>query len=168
MQSDKGTRSWIKPLLMKLQLVGPEEFSPDLTTLRAQLEESGFMEQICEAVGQVNRTAGRSILQLESFLPPRRAVSKVSFYNEKTEHVMEIVLRTRGPALVFYSRKQSSAGYLRYINRYSYLRKPSIRFVQHVQPKDVTEHDIECWFSYLLSGFKGEFKPLPKGQQSGV
>ncbi len=155
MGSGNGNHSWIKLLLMRLELFQQvEDVVSDVGRFWAQLEKCQFLERIEEVVEEVNQTAGRDILHLDYFLPPQSSFLKITFSRSRVEHVMKIVLWSTGPALIFYSHNESSADYDRRT------ANPAIEFVQYIQPEEVTEDDIQRWFSYLLSGFKRKFRPV--------
>ena len=93
------------------------------------------------------------------FLQPQRIVLRLSFNKKKTEYIMEMVLRTSGPAVVFHSVTKSPGPWERYL--YGYSRSPGSRiaFNQNFDPLAITDEMLKIWFSFLLSGFNKKFNP---------
>jgi hypothetical protein len=148
---------WIGSLVEELDLFVKEPVA-DLSQFRALLEECRLPERIRQTVGIVNRELGYAALDLLDFLPPHRSILRLSFWKKKTEYVMEIVLRTTGPAVVFHSVTTPSS-WERYIYGYQRPSGSRIVFNQSFMPEEITDATVKIWFSFLLSEFAKKFNP---------
>jgi hypothetical protein len=149
---------WIRSLVKQLDLVEKDPIT-DLSRFRTLLEECQLPERIREIVGAVNREVGYQALYLLDFLPPQRSILRLSFSMKKTEYILEIVLRTSGPAVVFHSATSAPGAWERYLHGYSRSSGSHIAFNQNFIPAEITDETIKVWFSYLLSGFDKQFDP---------
>ena len=160
MNSHKGASSgWIGSLVKELDLVKEKDPVVDLSRFRTQLEECQLPERIRETVATVNGEVGYHALSLLDFLPPQRSVLRLSFSKKRTEYIMEIVLRTSGPAVVFHSVTGAPGAWERYLHGYSRSVGSHIAFNQNFKPAEITNETMRVWFSFLLSGFNRKFNP---------
>src|SRR6266853_868011 len=128
--------NWIGALVAELNLIKEKENLIDLNRFRAQLEESQLLERIRKAAAEINAEVGYCALDLLEFLSPQRSVLRLSYSKTKTDYILEIVLRTSGPAVVFNSVGKSSHRWNWYLHGYSESRKSSIAFNQNFNPAD--------------------------------
>jgi hypothetical protein len=154
-----ASSDWIGSLVTELDLIKEKEAVADLSCFRAQLEESQLLERIHETVATINGKVGYQVLYMLDFLPPQRSVLRLSFSKNKTEYIMEIVLRTSGPAVVFHSVTRASGSWDRYLHGSSPSLGAHIAFNQNFKPAEISNETMRTWFSFLLSGFKRKFHP---------
>ena len=160
-------QSWINPLLTHLNLVREEQSLPDFTSHQTQMEECKLPERIRGIVADVNGAAGYHVLELLDFLPPQKTVLRISYFEQQTDHVMEIQLRESGAALVFYSERKTSDKWDRYFQNHARKQKRVEILEQDLYPAEILEEDIRSWVSYVLSGFENKFRPSEKRRFSG-
>jgi hypothetical protein len=159
MNRHKGAGSnWIGSLVEELDLFVKDPVT-DVSRFRALLEECRLPERIRQTVVAVHRELGYAALDLLDFLPPQRSILLLSFCKKKTEYVMEIVLRTTGPAVVFHSVTRTLGSWERYIYGYSRSTGSRIAFNQSFMPVEITDETVKVWFSFLLSEFDKKFDP---------
>lgn len=152
-------RAGFGSLVKELDLVERKDSVVDLSPFRSQLEESQLPERIRQIVAAINGEAGYQALYLLDFLPPQRSVLRLSFSKKRTEYIMEIVLRSSGPAVVFHSVTGAPGAWERYLHGYSRSIGSHIAFNQNFKPAEITDEIMRVWFSFLLSGFNGKFNP---------
>jgi hypothetical protein len=165
-KNSNGKQSWISPLLTKLDLVQANVELIDFRPCWAHLEECRLPERMRKIVADVNGAAGYHVLELLDFLPPQKTVLRVSYSEQRNEHVMQIVVRENGAGVIFYSIRKTRDMWERYFPNRS--RKGSRMTVLDLDlhPMEILEEDIQNWISYLLSGFEKKFKPHAKQQLS--
>jgi len=151
--------NWIGPLVTELNLVREKETVLDLDHFRAQLEDSQLPERMRKVAADINEKVGYHALDLMDFLSPQRSVLRLSFSKNRTEYILEIVLRLSGPAVVFHSVHEGSDRWNWYLYGSSGSRGSRIAFRQNFNPADITEETIQTWFSFLISRFNDKFRP---------
>jgi hypothetical protein len=141
------------------------------SSVRAQLEESQLPDRVRMVAAEINRKAGYHVLELLDFLPPQRSVLRVCFSKHRVDYIMEIIIRTNGPAVVFHSVYRFLDRLDRYFHKYLRTFRSRAVFKQYINPQAVTEELVQAWFSFLLSGFDKKFisalrSELPKEKHS--
>jgi hypothetical protein len=129
-----------------------------LSSLRAELERSQFLDRIRGAVTQMNREAGRQIIESQEFLPPARLVIRLRHARGGTRYCLEIVVRPEGPKAVFYTIKKVPRGLQRIFGN-SANNRISNAYSIYFRPDAVREADVQSWIKFVLSEFKTEFQP---------
>jgi hypothetical protein len=155
-----GNHAWIRPLLARLGLLQPNAEVLDPAKLWDELEQSTFLPRLREAARLINSEAGYQLMHIQWFLPPQRIVCTFSVKKEKADFKMQLVLRQAGPTMIFYSRGPGSG--VNYSRLYRYLAgdtSGNVRLRRVLLPADVTDKDLQEWFTYLLSGFQETFTP---------
>ena len=157
-------RDWIGPLAEGADQFpkGSARFDP--VAVWARLKEYDVPERVLQAVFRSNREMGDDALEYLEYLPPQASVLHVEYRRRRRIFTMALVLRDDGPRAVFYEQK-SHGLLLRYIfghNRPRFKVALSRRF----QPEQLTEAEIQEWFSFLLSGFKRLHAPEKKLDKS--
>ena len=158
-QSKSTNGDWIGSLISELDLAQEKGLVADISTFRAQLNDSRLPERIRQTVIDVNKKVGYQALYLLDFLQPQRTVLRLSFTKKRTEYLMEIVLRTSGPAVVFHSLTKAPGPWERYLYGYARSLGSRIAFNQNFDPPAITDEILKIWFSFLLSGFNKKFNP---------
>jgi len=158
-QSKNTSGDWIGSLISELDLAEEKGPVADISTFRTQVNDFRLPERIRHTVIEVNEKLGYQALYLLDFLQPQRTVLRLSFTKKKTEYIMEIVLRTSGPAIVLYSMTKAPGPWERYLYGYTRYLGSRIAFNQHFDPPAITDEIMKIWFSFLLSGFNKKFNP---------
>jgi hypothetical protein len=159
-----ASSDWISSLVTELDLNKEKKPVVDSSLFRTQLEECQLPERIRQTAAAINVEVGYQALHLLDFLPPQRSVLRLSFSKKKTEYIMEIVLRTSGPAVVFHYVTGTPGSWQRYLYGYSRSVRSHIALKQDFKPTIITNEILRAWFSFLLSGFDKKFNP---GLQTG-
>lgn len=154
---------WIGSLVKELSLANDKDGAA-LGSFRTQMEECKLSERIRQTVTAVNREVGYQALYLLEFLPPRHTVLHLLFYKNRTEYIMDIVLRAGGPVVVFHSINGTHGSWERYLYGCRRLMRLHIAFRQKFKPALITNETMRAWFSFLLSGFDKRFK---SGMETG-
>jgi hypothetical protein len=154
---------WIGSLVKEIKLIKQNVPVVDLDSSRAQLEKYQMPERVRQTAAAVNEKIGDQALYLLDFLPPQHSVVRLSFWKNKTEYVMKIVLRTSGPAVIFQSVTGVYGSWRRYICGVSHSWGSHVAFKQTFMPAKITDEIIRHWFRFLLSGFDKKFKPEMSG-----
>jgi hypothetical protein len=157
--TDSVTSGWAKPVLHQMGLVQVPEDSAILNSLRVEMEKSQFLDRIRGAVSQMNREAGRQIVESQEFLPPARLVLRLRHGRGGTQYCLEIVVRPEGPKAVFYTIKKVPRGLQRIFGNTANNRI-SNAYSLYFRPEAVCESDAQSWITFLLSEFKSEFQPV--------
>jgi hypothetical protein len=152
---------WINSVLKQRNLLQPKEGNiVDLKPCWVQIEEFRIVERMGQIVEDINGAAGYYMLELQEFLPPQTTILRIGFSKRFAEYVLEIVACERGTAaVVFYSLSKAFDLWERYFRNLSRLRTPAITLELDIYPAEILDDDLQRWFSYLLSGFRNEFKP---------
>jgi hypothetical protein len=159
---------WIGSLITELDLIKEKKPVADPNIFRIQLDKYQLPERIRQTVKTINEEVGYQAVYLLDFLPPQRSVVRLSFSRKKTEYIMEIVLRTSGPAVVFHSVAGVRGSWERCLYRVSRTVGSHIEFNQNFMPETITNEIIRAWFSFLLSGFDKKFKPGIKTRSARI
>ncbi len=152
------TRGWAKPVLDQMGLAQQPQNEEILTSLRTELEKSQFLDRIRRAVTQMNREAGRQIVESQEFLPPARLVIRLRHARGGTQYCLEIVVRPEGPKAVFYTIKKMPRGLQRIFGNTANNRISNVYSI-YFRPEAVRDSDVQSWITFVLSEFKSEFQP---------
>lgn len=162
MDDKKANHNWIRPLLSDLDLIGHTPEAKDPAEIWKELERSRLLDRLRELPALINKEAGYPLVNVQWFLPPQKVVCTFTVRKPKTEYGIQIVLRKGGPVLVFYSKKPRSRGNSSGYGLYRYLGVGTgvdVKLRRAIRPTEVTDQDLQEWFSYLLSGFQDSFQP---------
>ena len=165
MSVDTVTRGWAKPVLDQMGLSQQPQNEELLSSLRADLERSQFLDRIRSAVTQMNREAGRQIIDSQEFLPPARLVIRLRHARGGTQYCLEIVVRPEGPKAVFYTIKKVPRGLQRIFGNTANNRISNV-YSLYFRPEAVREDDVQSWITFVVSEFKPGFQPVIAGYSS--
>lgn len=157
MSVTQASVKWARPVLDQMGLSQSPAIKEILNSHRVELERSQFLDRIRAAVTQMNREAGRQIIESQEFLPPARLVIRLRHARGRTDYCLEIVVREEGPKAVFYTIKKSSRGLLRIFGGAN--NRISKAYSSYFQPEPVREAEVQSWIAFVLSEFKSEFRP---------
>lgn len=143
---------WIAPLAegSDLPRKGNSSFNP--VTVWARLKEYDVPERMLQAVFRSNREMNDDALEYLEYLPPQASVLHVEYRRKSRIFTLELVLREDGPRAVFYEQK-SHGRLLRYFLGHDRPRF-NVALTRRFQPEELTDAEIQEWFSFLVSGFK--------------
>jgi len=155
-----ASQHWIRPLLSRLDLVSHAEGEKNPAELWDELARTGLLDRLRALPSLINEEAGRHLVHEQWFLPPQRVVCTFTLRKEKLQYGMQLVLRRTGPFLVFYTKKPGTSSRAHSLYRYiSGTPAIDVRSRRLLRPAEVSEADLQEWFSYLLSGFEESFQP---------
>jgi hypothetical protein len=160
MHAANGNLLWVRPLLAELHLLNHRGWPRPPGELWQELSQSDLLQRLEPLPSLINEQAGQPLVDAQWMLPPQEVVFSFAVVRNDTEFVMRLVLDQAGPLLVFFSKKVESS-YPHSAFYHYFMRDDSIhvklRYVIH--PAQVTDQDLQEWFSYLLSGFQKSFQP---------
>jgi hypothetical protein len=159
---DTLTRGWAKPVLDQMGLAQRPQNEELLSSLRAELERSQFLDRMRSAVTQMNREAGRQIIESQEFLPPARLVIRLRHSRGGTQYCLEIVVRPEGQKTVFYTIKKIPRGLQRIFGNTANNRISNV-YSLYFRPEAVREANVQSWITFVVSEFKSEFQPETAG-----
>lgn len=132
--------------------------------LRERLARSELLTVMDRIADTVNAKAGDLLIDAQSYLPPEVLVRSFSFRKGETEYLLQLESWGSDPTLVFlarYCRGPTFMAWCGWIYRLfgadEYVIE--VKFRSQFRMDDVTEADVERWFTYLISGFDQAFAP---------
>ena len=162
MSVNVANAGWAKPVLDQMGLAQAPAIEGILSSLRDELETSQFLDRIRDAVTQMNREAGRQIVESQEFLRPARLVTRLRHTRNGTQYCLEIAVRPEGPKAVFYTIKKVPRGLQRIFGN-SASNRISNAYSLYFRPEAIREADVQSWIKFVLSEFKKEFQPEISG-----
>lgn len=131
---------------------------------RRLVEQSGLMRIMMETCAAINELAGRTIVDVHSFLPPEPILCCFIFVDGGSEYFMRLELQGETPVLEFAERKWRDAvtnDFVRWAHRLAEIEPVTInvKLVQEVQDVQVTAEQVREWFMYLMSGLDRWYTP---------
>jgi hypothetical protein len=146
---------------------------------REQLDHSDLLTTMGRIADAVNEKTGYLLIDVQSYLPPEALVRSFSFHKDGQDYVLQLESWGPTPTLVFLKRKwrnpslMNSFGWIyRLFGIEDYVIEVS--YSSLFRAEQITEADVERWFTYLISGFDRAFAPsvpqndgIPAAQQLG-
>jgi hypothetical protein len=129
-----------------------------LDGFRDQLEACRLPDRIREAAAATNARMGHQALYLLELMRPQRCVLHLSCSKNQNEYVLDLVVLSGGPAVVFHSVIGSHGSWRRYLYSYSRFLRPQIAFQHDFKPAAISDETVRLWLFFLLSGFKRKLK----------
>jgi hypothetical protein len=150
-----------------------------LGLFREQLNQSELLTTMKHVAGTVNDKAGELLIDVQSYLPPEALVLSFTFHREGQDYVLQLESWGPRPTVVFLTRKWrsrvlvSSFGWIcRLFGVEEYVI--DVKYSSLFRAEQVTEADVERWFTYLISAFDRALAPsfprddgIPSAQRLG-
>lgn len=132
--------------------------------LRERLAQSELLTTMDRIADEVNAKAGDLLIDAQSYLPPEALVRSFSFRKAGTEYILQLESWGSDPTLVFLTRYCQGTLFVRWFGWIYRLFGSDeyvidVKFRSQFRMEDVTEVDVERWFTYLISGFDRAFVP---------
>lgn len=150
-----------------------------LALFREQLDQSDLLTTMERIADTVNEKARELLIDVQSYLPPEALVRSFSFHKGDQDYVLQLESWGPTPTMVFLRRKWRDPRLLKsfgWIYRLFGVEEYVIEvsYSSLFRAEQVTEVDVERWFTYLISGFDRVFAPsvpqndgIPAAQQLG-
>jgi len=131
---------------------------------REHVEETGLVDVMLETCNSINKMAGRTIVDVHSFLPPMPIFCCFMFVEDGTEYFMRLELQGAIPTLIFaerHCRDTVTNDFVRWAYRLANIEPVEIdvKLVHEFQDLYVSVEQVRQWFKYLVSGLHRSHKP---------
>jgi hypothetical protein len=131
---------------------------------RERVERSGLLRTMMETCAAVNGLAGRTIVDVHSFLPPEPILCCFIYVEHGTEYLLRLELQGETPTLIFAERKWRDTltnDFVRWAYRLAEIEPITItnKLVQEIHEDTVSPEQVRKWFFYLLSGLDRSYAP---------
>ncbi|MGA9471336.1 MAG: hypothetical protein WBV36_02660 [Terriglobales bacterium] len=135
-----------------------------MVRFREQLDQSELLAAMGRIADEVNTKAGNLLIDVQSYLPPEALVRSFCFGKDGQDYVLQLESWGPKPTVVFLSRKWRR---LLFMNSLDWVYRClgveeyviDVKFSSLFRPEQVSEADVENWFTYLISGFDRAFAP---------
>ncbi len=124
---------------------------------REQVENSGLDRMMLETCNLINKLAGRTIVDVHSFLPPIPILCCFIFVEDGIEYFMRLELQGATPTLIFaerHCRDTVTNDFVRWVCRLADIEpvQINVKLVHEFQDVRVSVEQVREWFKYLVSG----------------
>jgi hypothetical protein len=131
---------------------------------RDRVEASGIVNTMTETCATINGMAGRTIVDMHSFVPPEPIFCCFIFAEDGTEYFMRLELQGTIPTLSFSERKcrdTVSNDFVRWVHRLADIEPVTItiKLVHEFQEVHASAYQVREWFKYLISGLDRNYIP---------
>lgn len=129
------------------------------------IDHARLVERMHEIYLSINSEAGQNILYEQSFMQPQQMLCQYTFDKGDIEYEMSVAFLTCGPALVFASHRRDNMPHqvLRLYGNFVD-KMTSIRYWEClIDPSQVSDSDLQQWFTFLLSGTRRKWSPKTRG-----
>lgn len=131
---------------------------------RKRVEESGLLQIMFETCAAINRLAGRTVVDVHSFLPPDPILCCFIVVERGTEYFIRLEVQGETPTLTFAERKWRDTvtnDFLRWACRLAETEPVTInvKLVHEFRELRVSVEQVREWFMYLVSGMNRSHMP---------
>jgi hypothetical protein len=131
---------------------------------RGRVEASGIVNMMLETCVSINKMAGKTIVDVHSFLPPEPILCCFIYVEGGTEYFMRLELQGATPTLSFAERKWRDTvtnDFVRWMHRIADIEPVTItvKLAHEFQDLGVSVEQVREWFKYLLSGLDRSYMP---------
>ena len=160
--SRKDTSSLVD-FLRDRQLVTKDD-SYELEKVRERVEQAGVVRMMLETCDLINKIAGKSVVDVHTYLPPIPIFCCFIFGENGKEYFMRLELRERIPTLIFAERScrdSVSNDFVRWALRFANIDPVTItiKLMHEFQDLNVSIEQVREWFKYLVSGMDRSHRP---------
>jgi hypothetical protein len=153
--SRKGPASLVQ-FLRERQLITTDD-TYGMERARQRVEETGIVQKMLETCDLINKIAGRTIVDVHSFLPPIPILCCFIFVEGGAEYFMRLEMEGAIPTLIFAERNCRDTvtnDFVRWTYRLANIDPVTInvKLVHEFQEVRVSVEQIREWFKYLVSG----------------
>ena len=131
---------------------------------RERVEEAGIIRMMLETCDLINKIAGRTIVDVHSFLPPIPILCCFIFVENGTEYFMRLEMQGTIPTLIFAERNcrdTVSNDFVRWAHRLANIDPVTItvKLTHEFHDISVSVEKVREWFKYLVSGMDRSHVP---------
>ena len=131
---------------------------------RERVEEAGIIRMMLETCDLLNKIAGRTIVDVHSFLPPIPILCCFIFVENGTEYFMRLEMQGTIPTLIFAERNcrdTVSNDFVRWAHRLANIDPVTItvKLTHEFHDISVSVEKVREWFKYLVSGMDRSHVP---------
>jgi hypothetical protein len=131
---------------------------------RERVERSGLLRMMQETCAAINELAGRTVVDVHTFLPPEPILACFIFVEDGTEYFMRLELQGAIPTLIFAERQCRDTvtnDFVRWAHRIANIEPVTInvKLVHEFQGVCVSVEQVREWFKYLVSGMDRSHMP---------
>ena len=151
----KKESSSLMEFLRERQLIATDE-ACEVELARQRVEKSGVVQIMIETCALFNKLAGRTIVDVHSFLPPEPILCCFIFVEDGAEYFMRLELQGTVPTLTFAERKWRDTmtnDFVRWAHRLADIEPVTItvKLAHEFQDISVSAEQVREWFMYLVS-----------------
>ena len=160
--SRKGAAS-LAEFLTERHLIETDD-TDSMERARQRVEETGVVQMMIETCALFNKIAGRTIVDVHSFLPPIPILCCFIFVEGGTEYFMRLELQGTIPTLIFAERNCRDTvtnDFVRWAHRLANIVPVTItvKLVHEFQDVRVSVEQVREWFKYLVSAMDRSHMP---------
>ena len=131
---------------------------------REQLDRSELLATMGRVADTVNFKAGELLIDVQSYLPPEALVRSFCFQRHGQDYLLQLESWGPQPTVVFMTRKWRNLLCPNFLTWFYHLLGVEecvvdLRHSSLFRAEQITEADVESWFTYLISGFDRAFTP---------
>jgi hypothetical protein len=160
---DRNELPSLSEFLSARDLISTDDTS-SLEEGRARVEASGLVTTMLETCAAMNSIAGKTIVEVQCFLPPDPILCCFIFVDGGTEYLIRLELQGAIPTLVFSVRKwrdKVTNDFVRWLHRLAHIEPViiNVKLVHEFEDPHVSVEQVRKWFMYLVSGMEHSYKP---------
>ena len=157
------SRSWIDETLEKFHLREDANDDSKFDSYQMIIDRSRLPERMSAICSAINAQSGHGLMYHEILAYPYPVIRRYILERDNVDTIMELAILFEGPGVVFSSNK--TRPWVKSIQRYcgySTEHKNNVVYRMVIDPEDVSDAELQQWFTYLLSGLRNSFKPLQR------
>jgi len=163
LSDSRNDPSSLAEFLRERQLITTDD-TYTIERARERVEEAGIVRMMLETCDLINKIAGRTIVDVHSFLPPIPILCCFIFVENGTEYFMRLEMQGTIPTLIFAERNcrdTVSNDFVRWAHRLANIDPVTITVkLTHEFPDiSVSVEQVREWFKYLVSGMDRSHVP---------
>ena len=163
LSDSRNDPSSLAEFLRERQLITTDD-TYTIERARERVEEAGIVRMMLETCDLINKIAGRTIVDVHSFLPPIPILCCFIFVENGTEYFMRLEMQGTIPTLIFAERNCRDAvsnDFVRWAHRLANIDPVTItvKLMHEFHDISVSVEQVREWFKYLVSGMDRSHVP---------
>jgi len=163
LSDSRNDPSSLAEFLRERQLITTDD-TYTIERARERVEEAGIVRMMLETCDLINKIAGRTIVDVHSFLPPIPILCCFIFVENGTEYFMRLEMQGTIPTLIFAERNcrdTVSNDFVRWAHRLANIDPVTItvKLTYEFHDISVSVEQVREWFKYLVSGMDRSHVP---------
>jgi hypothetical protein len=131
---------------------------------RERVERSGLLRMMQETCAAINELAGRTVVDVHTFLPPEPILACFIFVEDGTEYLIRLELQEATPTLVFAERRWRDTvtnDFVRWAYRLADIEPitVNVKLIHEIHDDRISAEQVREWFFYLISGLNRSHAP---------